>query len=155
DVLTRDTFRRSNLYEHYYRHVGIEFQIGVVFASPCGGVFSVVLSRETHDFSDRDRALLDLLLPHLIQGPATVATLTGLQGEVAALEQGVDLANVGIVFLDHERRIQAMSLRSRRLLAAYFGHTPGSANVLPAKLDGWVAHETRAAERIVPSLRLL
>src|SRR5262249_22924079 len=147
DVLTRDAFRRSNLYEHYYRHVGIEFQIGVVFASPCGGVFSVVLSRQTHDFCDRDRALLELLLPHLIQGQATVARLTGLQGEVAALEQGVDLANVGIVLVDHERRIQAMSPRSRRLLEAYFGSQRSSAKALPPRVEDWVAHESGAAER--------
>src|SRR5262249_22825378 len=101
------------------------------------------------------QALLNLLLPHLVQGQATAACLTRLQREVAALEQGADLANVGIVSLDHDRRIQVLSPRARRLLEAYFGLPRGSANGLPGILDAWVAHEARAAERIVPTRRPL
>ena len=150
DVLTRDAFRRSNLYKHYYRHVGIEFQIAVTFPSPCGGVFTMALSREVRDFSDRDKRVLDLLVPHLIQARKVAAGLTGLRREVAALEQVADLANVGVVFLDHDRRIQHISVQSRRLLDAYFASPRDSANSLPRVLDTWVAHGARVGERIVP-----
>jgi len=54
DVLNRDTFRRSNLYEHYSRHVGIEFQIGVMFRGPQDGFLGMVVNRKTRDFSERD-----------------------------------------------------------------------------------------------------
>ncbi len=155
DVLTRDAFRRSNLYEHYYRHMGIEFQIGVVFPSPGRGFFGIVLNREMGDFGDRDRALLDLLLPHVVHGHATAARLTELQRDMAALEQGADVANVGFVFLDHEWQIRVMSPRARQWLKAYFGLWHGSAKCLPRIVHAWVAHEALAAERIVPARRPL
>jgi DNA-binding CsgD family transcriptional regulator len=150
DVMTRDAFRRSRLYEHYYRHMGIEFQIGVVFPSPCGGFFGLVLNRAKGNFSARDRTLLDLLLPHLVQAQSTAARLTELQHDVSSLEQGAELAGVGVVLLDRERRIRVMSKRARRWLDAYFGPLRGSSNCLPQALDDWVINEMRAAERIAP-----
>ena len=155
DLLTRDAFRRSNLYEHYYRHMGIEFQIGVVFPSPCKGFFGLVLNREASDFGDRDRLLLDLLLPHLVHAQGTAMRLTELKRDVAALEQGADLANVGVVHLDHDRQIRVMSPRARRWIEAYFGPGRGSASCLPHVLDDWVADEAGAAVGIVPARRPL
>ena len=155
DVTTRDAFRRSNLYEHYYRKMDIEFQIAVMFRVPREGYLAITLNRKERDFSERDRAVLHLLLPHLLQAQTSAARLTGLQHDIAALERGADLARVGIVLLDSERHIRLMTPRARRWLEAYFGPARTLGRCLPRDLDDWVAHEVTRLECIATPRRPL
>jgi DNA-binding CsgD family transcriptional regulator len=89
DVLTERQFHRTWLFNEVFRVDGLRHEIGV--ALPCGPDERsvVVLSRLRRDFSDRDRAVLELLRPHIAAAlrrwvrPAPV--LTPRQAEVVAL----------------------------------------------------------------------
>lgn len=65
DFLTRRQFHALELYDEIYRHLGAEDQIA--FGLPGPVVIGIALNRDRRDFSERDRALLDLLRPHLAQ----------------------------------------------------------------------------------------
>jgi hypothetical protein len=89
DMTTRRAFRRTALYQEYYRHTGVEYQIGVMFRRPRDGFLALVMNRETRDFSERDRTVLDLLLPHFVQDAprrpdslSSRATSRGSSGEL-------------------------------------------------------------------------
>lgn len=67
DVMDRREFHRLNLYKEFFKKVGVEHQLAVTLRVSRGVVIGIALSRKTKDFSPRDKHLVQLLRPHLIQ----------------------------------------------------------------------------------------
>lgn len=65
DALPLSEFRRSALYNDYYRRVRIDHAMALPIYVGNGLLVSFVLNRTRRDFTDRERALLDALRPHL------------------------------------------------------------------------------------------
>ena len=61
DSLSTAEFRESALYNEYYRRIGIDHAIAVPLFVDRGLLVSFVLNRKQRDFSERERALLDLV----------------------------------------------------------------------------------------------
>lgn len=61
DSLPQSQFRESPIYNEYYRRIGIDYVIAVPLFVDRGLLVSFVLNRNRSDFSDRERALLDLV----------------------------------------------------------------------------------------------
>jgi DNA-binding CsgD family transcriptional regulator len=61
DSLADAQFRETALYDEYYRRIGIDHAIAVPLVIDRGLLVSFVLNRYGADFSDRERALLDLV----------------------------------------------------------------------------------------------
>lgn len=61
DSLAQNEFRESALYNDYYRRIGIDHVIAVPLFVDRGLLVSFVLNRNGMDFSDREKALLDLV----------------------------------------------------------------------------------------------
>jgi GTP-sensing pleiotropic transcriptional regulator CodY len=53
-------FRRSALYDEYYRRIGLDHAMALPVYVDGRRLVSFVLNRTRRDFSERDRALLDL-----------------------------------------------------------------------------------------------
>jgi DNA-binding CsgD family transcriptional regulator len=78
DSLPLDRFRRSALFNDYYRRIRIDHAMALPVYVRGGLLVSFVLNRTRRDFSDRERLLLDLLRPNLARLYARVRTLDGL-----------------------------------------------------------------------------
>jgi DNA-binding CsgD family transcriptional regulator len=65
DSLTWPTFERSDLYQEYYRRIGIDHVVAVPLYVDRGLLVSFVLNRSRRDFNDREIDLLELLRPSL------------------------------------------------------------------------------------------
>jgi DNA-binding CsgD family transcriptional regulator len=65
DSLPLAAFRRTALYNDYYRRVRIDHAMALPIYVRDGLLVSFVLNRTGRDFTDRERALLDLIRPHL------------------------------------------------------------------------------------------
>jgi len=61
DFVSQRALHRLALYDHVYRHIGVEHQIAFVLPSPPGEVVGIALNRERHDFTGAEAATLDLL----------------------------------------------------------------------------------------------
>ncbi len=61
DSLSRAEFRKSALYNDYYRRIGIDHVIAVPLFVDRSLLVSFVLNRNGSDFTDRERMLLDLV----------------------------------------------------------------------------------------------
>lgn len=61
DSLSDAAFREAPLYNDYYRRIGIDRVIAVPLYVDRGLLVSFVLNRRGRDFSDREKALLDLV----------------------------------------------------------------------------------------------
>lgn len=67
DFLTRAEYHALELYQHVYGPLGVEYQVAIAMPSPPDLTIGIALSRKRGDFSQRDRDVLDLARPHLIQ----------------------------------------------------------------------------------------
>jgi DNA-binding SARP family transcriptional activator len=67
DVLSREELEALPIYQEFYLPLGVHYQIAFTLPAPRDVTVAVVLSRGTPDFTDRERALLDLARPHIIQ----------------------------------------------------------------------------------------
>lgn len=85
DSVPFEQFRRTALYNDYYRRIRIDHAIALPIYVRDGLLVSFVLNRTRRDFTDRERALLEVLRPHLAkiyQRINTVGQLTARETEV-------------------------------------------------------------------------
>jgi DNA-binding CsgD family transcriptional regulator len=66
DFLTQEDYHRLELYQDVYRHLGVEYQIAVTIRTEPARVTAFALSRRQNDYTERDRAILEMLRPHLV-----------------------------------------------------------------------------------------
>ena len=66
DFVTREDFHRLELYQEVYRPMKVEYQIAVTVRLSSSHVVAFALSRAEKDYDERDRAVLELLRPHLV-----------------------------------------------------------------------------------------
>ena len=65
DLVPAGEFRRSPLYNEYYRAIRVDHAMAVPIHVRGQELVSFVLNRSGRDFSDRDRACLESIRPHL------------------------------------------------------------------------------------------
>ena len=74
-IMTRSQFRRHCAGDDFVRQMGAKYQMGMFFAPDPSTVTAVLLIRSRRDFSERERALLGTLHPHLVQAFRNIASL--------------------------------------------------------------------------------
>ena len=139
DFMTRLEFRRTGLYNDFFRKRGTPFRIAKGLPGPRGIITSVFLDRSgSRDFDERDRLLLNLLRPHLNQSYQNAVVVASLRDEVALFAQGLDDVDAGVVHLGADGHSHRVSPRARAWLQEFFGGSPLRGN-LPDALARWVA----------------
>jgi DNA-binding CsgD family transcriptional regulator len=110
DSVPFEQFRRSALYNDYYRRIRIDHAIALPIYVRDGLLVSFVLNRTRRDFSDRERALLDVLKPHLAriyERINTVGQLTAREAEVLRwVAAGKSDAQIGAILRISARTVQ-------------------------------------------------
>lgn len=103
-------FRESALFNEYYRRVRIDHAIALPIYVRDGLLVSFVLNRTRRDFTDRERALLDLLRPYLAklyQKTRTAPLLTARETQVLRwVAAGKSDAQVGAILGISARTVQ-------------------------------------------------
>ena len=141
DFLTRAQLHRLGLYQEFFRHVGVEHQMACVLPSRSPVVIGIALNRKKPDFSERDRSLLQLLRPHLVQAFENAGVVGQLLDQTALFGGALEEAVPGVVLLTRGGRVRWMSRRAELLLGKYFAGSTHGGNGLPEPLDRWVTHQ--------------
>jgi DNA-binding CsgD family transcriptional regulator len=149
DFVTRRQFRRTALYNEFYRRIETEDQIGLVFPKIEGVTVGIALSRRQRDFDERDRRILTLLQPHLVRAYQNARLVARLEGEIALLRQGMDTLGGDLIMLTPGGRIHHATAAARAKLAEYFGRLPPG-DRLPAGVEAWLRATTSKVPGIVP-----
>jgi DNA-binding NarL/FixJ family response regulator len=139
DFYTRRELHRSRLYHLLLKPLGVEDSLVIQLRSPPYSrpkMFS--LDRGDSDFSERDRAVLDLLQPHLVQLYRASERRRRLQAALALHES----KEAAIVFLEADDGIGFASRAAHELLDHYFGEHAGR---LPDGLTLWLRERRKKA----------
>lgn len=110
DSVPFEQFRRTALYNDYYRRIRIDHAIALPIYVRDGLLVSFVLNRTRRDFTERERALLEVLRPHLAkiyQRISTVGQLTARETEVLRwVAAGKSNAQIGAILRISARTVQ-------------------------------------------------
>lgn len=139
DRLTRDAFENSELYDDYYRRIGIRHVMALPLRIERGTVISIVFNRQTSDFTDDERALLDIVRPLLgaLYRNLIVREETGA-GLKCLSKVATDAGWHAITISDGARIVEASPL-SRQVLARFFPEIASRDSVrLPSALTEWI-----------------
>lgn len=99
-------------------------------------IIGLALCRGRRDFSERDRRLMDLLRPHLIQAYRNAEAATIAREEHGLTCDGLEASGIGAIQLDARGRVLEVSGLARRWVERYFG--PLRDGHLPQILADWV-----------------
>ncbi|HZN99734.1 MAG TPA: LuxR C-terminal-related transcriptional regulator [Burkholderiales bacterium] len=110
DSLPLEQFRRSALYNDYYRRIRIDHTMALPIYVRDGLLVSFVLNRTRRDFTDRERALLDVLRPHLARIYRKASALGGMTAREAEVLRwvaaGKSDAQIGAILRISARTVQ-------------------------------------------------
>jgi DNA-binding CsgD family transcriptional regulator len=138
DFYSQEQFRNTALYREFYGPMGVEDQLVLQLPSP-SLVVTLTLKGEWQQSSARDRMMLNLLRPHVVQGLRNAYATERLQRLLRAMEQRIESAGEGLVLIDEHDRVDYVSPNARMILARWLGEWRGP--VLPGRLSDWVRHQ--------------
>lgn len=136
DLLSQRQFRDLGIYRDVYRRHRLERVLGDVIGRGSLTI-ATALFRDGDDFSDRDRAMLTLLRPHLARAYRNAEIVTDLRRRLSLFEQGLEAGSLAVIELKPDGRVQSMTDLARTWLTRYLG-TAGYRNRLPDAIEAWL-----------------
>lgn len=100
DVAEWSELEHLELFRDFYSSLGVRHQIAFTLPSPPQLTFGLALSRGGRDYSERDREVLNLTRPHLIQAYRNVQARERAARMIEALRDGVDASGEAIAIVD-------------------------------------------------------
>jgi ATP/maltotriose-dependent transcriptional regulator MalT len=110
-------------------------------------MIALALNRTKQGFSERDRLLLNLLRPHLVQAYHSAAARTQLQQETALRGTTLEGLDRGVIVLTGTGHVLLMTERARGWLEQYCGKFPRHAARLPQNVWQWVTQQQTGSAR--------
>jgi DNA-binding CsgD family transcriptional regulator len=141
DFLSHSQFHRLGLSNEFFRPMGVEDVMPFALSGFPSLVIGVGLHRSRQNFSERERRLLNLLRPHLIQAHQNAEAVTRMRQESQQARHGAEHVDRGVIILTREGRVQTTTIRARHWIAEYCGSCSGLSDSLPESLQRWVQHQ--------------
>lgn len=138
DFVSQRQLHDLGLYSELFGPLNIEFQIALVLPGRPGVVRGLAFNRNQSDFTDRDRAILDVLQPHIT---GALESLQLAQRMRAKLTRGYDMIESlpeGVVLLRDAGRIEFCNRQARSLLRKYFPDAMREPHALPEEVTRWI-----------------
>jgi DNA-binding CsgD family transcriptional regulator len=135
DFLSAREFHSLDLYRQVFGPMGIEDQMALSVADPGAMTIGLALNRSRRDFAERDRSVLALTRPHLVNAFRHLEARQRAAMLLRAFDQGIEQTGRGLVVLDRAGGVEDRTSRAQALLDAYFDDADG----LPAEVADWVA----------------
>jgi len=132
DFITQRQLHSTDLYNELFRQLDIEREMVATLPAARPLLIGIVLMRSGRDFNDRDRMMLDLLRPHLVNAYTSAVARAAVRWTDTALPGDM------VVVLGPHRRIAYASAPAMELLRYFGDASPG---ILPEPLD-WLAAST-------------
>jgi len=151
DFLTRSKFHSVGLYTDFYRRVGVEHQMALMLPAAPPLVIGIALNRGRPDFTERERLLLNLIRPHLVQAYENATAVTTMAEESAAMNAMEHFGRAAIVLTRHGR-VRLISTVAEQLFAKYFG---SRRNGLPDCIKRWMEHQNSLLASMQPPVPLI
>lgn len=112
-------YRSGELYADLFRSKRVEDQLAVAIEAG-GHVTGIAFSRDSRSFSARDRAVLDLLRPHLVSANTNLRALEAAHERLERLERSLEEDGRGVAVV-RDGRIEPLTAAAAAILRRWFG----------------------------------
>jgi DNA-binding CsgD family transcriptional regulator len=151
---TLRAFKRTGLYNEFFRVCGTKYQLGIKYCSPRGAILAPAFNRSSRDYSRKERGLLSMFGRHLRAGFLQVLAQDEVRDQMEI--RGFAGDSTASLVVDDAGAIRFASERASDLVRRYFSEElEGS---LPRELDQWIRQlpgSPMSFERVHGSGRLL
>lgn len=150
DFVSQQAYRRSALYKELYRGMDVEDVMATFFPLEQSCQVSVALHRDRRSFSERDRLLLNLIQPHIVQAWKNAKLVKQLLSELTAVQTSLEALDIGVIALDAAGRIRTMNSQAKSYLQTYF---PGRTvtREVPHAIAEWLRLHNQGGAGRLPS----
>jgi DNA-binding CsgD family transcriptional regulator len=136
DFISLRELRRSRIYALWFGPGGVERMLALAIPSPMWHRKTLVFDRgRGRDFTERDRAVLNHLQPHLVHLWQAARTRRLLRGALAQLDGADEQDARGVLLLGAGGGIEFASPPAVRLVREFFA--PAHSGRMPAELIDW------------------
>jgi DNA-binding CsgD family transcriptional regulator len=141
DFLAKPRFHDLGIYQDLYRGMGAESIMAVFLPTPRPLSVALAFHRGRRDFSECERLILNLLIPHLLAVYQTTGAMDRLRHKTALLEDGLAALDQGLIVVGSLGQIVQSNATAQDLLTRYFNMSPRHPGRLPDVLQRWTSHE--------------
>lgn len=145
DFVTHRQFRRTGLYQEFFRRVGTRDQISVTLKLAKRAVVGLALNH-SRDYRERDRLLLTLLRPHLVQAYENSVCVSRLKEELEAARHSLEEVNVATILVRSDDQASDIAPFAQKLLKKHF-HSWTRYRRLPETIRDWMRAENVRLKR--------
>jgi DNA-binding CsgD family transcriptional regulator len=138
DSISRTDFRKTELYNDYFKRVDIEENMSIAFPLGNGLTITCSTTRRLADFNERDRLVLSLLAPHLANSIRHSIEFKKMREREARLERLLYATSSAIICLMMDGGVIEATASAGKLLTKYFGRGIREGDFLPEDLHVWV-----------------
>ena len=145
DVIPNREFRRSTVYNEFFREVGIQSQMAIGIITEPKLLVGIALNRTTSDFSEREKLLLDLLSPHVCRAHRTAGMLARANQQRQQMHGWMEELGIETIAVRGRCSIDEATPNAQRLLTSYFPQPGRRADRLPSDVRDWLAGAMKEA----------
>jgi DNA-binding CsgD family transcriptional regulator len=137
DFLTQAAFHRLELYQEVYQPLGVEYQIATTIRLEANHITAFALARGQSDYTERDRAILEMLRPHLVVAFNNLALHRAHRNILDGAELALKELSSATIIVGPQNRIFYHTGAGLRWIGAT---SPG---VLPTTISDWLKDHPR------------
>lgn len=153
DFISVNQWKRTSLFNEFYRHLGTVHNLGMQMAT--GSDRSTMVTMGFHsagrDFDERDRSILAVLRPHLAQAYSNAQVVTEIREGIAKYKSLMELMDQAVIELSPTETIRWATVGAIRLLTPPGTRTFSELHCLPEVLVQWLQRQ----DTVVQDERLL
>lgn len=138
-------FIRTNIYNDYYRPVGVEHQLSHAFQVNDEAFVTCAINRSNSPFTAAEREMLNLFRPHIAAAIRHAWLMQGIEARETTLLGLMDKHDIGAITLGSDMKIKTVSSRAISILARFFDKEAYTVHGLPVKLWNWVSMSINSA----------
>lgn len=135
DLLAPAAWHDTEIYRRFYAPLGVEHQMSITLPAPLPIIVGIALNRAEGDFGERDRAVLNLLRPHLAQSWRRAREYERLETMLRAAGTVLARSGSGVIVLSEPP--QEITGGSWVSLYRFFGR-PAPRDPLPGRVRRWL-----------------
>ena len=154
DFVSEREFRDMGIYREFYRHADTLHQLAFLLSAwgdECD--IGICINRKERGFSERDRAVTEIVRPHLIQARRNALAFTRAEQRTQSLIGTLDAMNSGMVDLNEDGQVVWLTPRAVELLERFFPGSMKRPSRLPDALENfWRARREEQKTTLIAAI---
>jgi DNA-binding CsgD family transcriptional regulator len=139
DFLTADEFRATGLYREVFQPRGLLDQLSIGMVGRAGLMIGISFNRTRRGFSRRDRDILNLLRPHVLQAYMNCRARHGIESINNEWHRNIiEQLPLGLICVDATGRIAWSTAAAEQILRNHFSDAADSIHGLPDAVRHWL-----------------